>query len=86
MSDNITFNNTNNISKNINQYTTDVVNNYETNKASNLKKPYYNFIDDVVVSKHNTLYTNGSISVIKINKLINFYDNIYFTKKNRTYK
>ena len=31
----------NNISKNINQYNTDVVNNYKINKVSNLKNTYY---------------------------------------------
>ena len=36
-SDNRTLNNTSNISKNINQYTTDVVNNYKINKVPNLK-------------------------------------------------
>ena len=33
--DNITFNNTNNISKNINQYTTDIVNKHKIKKVSN---------------------------------------------------
>ena len=36
-SGNRTFNNTDNISKNRNQYATDVVNDYKTNKVSNLK-------------------------------------------------
>ena len=35
---NITFNNTNNISKNINQYATDVDDDFKTNKVSNLTK------------------------------------------------
>ena len=38
MYDNITFNNTNNISKHINQYTNDVVNNCKINKVSNIKR------------------------------------------------
>ena len=37
-SGNILFNNTNNISNIINQYTTDVVNKYTVNKVSTLKK------------------------------------------------
>ena len=68
-SDNRTFNNTNDISKNINQYTTDVVNNYKTNKVSNLKNSHYNFNDDVVIHKHNTMYTNGNTHVRPIRLL-----------------
>ena len=41
-SGNRTFNNTNNISQNINQCTTDV-HNYKTNKVSNLKNVLYVF-------------------------------------------
>ena len=37
MYDNITCNNTHAIANNINQYTSDVVNNYKTNKVPNLK-------------------------------------------------
>ena len=47
--DNIASNNTNDISKNMNQHTTDAVNNYKINKVSNLNEAYYNLIDDVVV-------------------------------------
>ena len=36
--DNRTFNNTNNIYKRINQYSTVINNNYEINKVSNVKK------------------------------------------------
>ena len=36
--DNITFNNTINLSEHINQYTTDVVDTYKTNTVSNLTK------------------------------------------------
>ena len=79
-SDNRTFNNTDNISKHINQYTTVVVSNYKTNKVSNLKKAYYMLIDDVI-NKHNTIYTNDNTNVAKINKLVNFNGNNYFTKK-----
>ena len=62
--DNIISNNTYNISKAINQYTTDVVNNYKINKASNLKKTLH-FIDDAVVNKHNAIYINDNINVTK---------------------
>ena len=78
---NRTFNNTNNISKATNQYTTDVVNNFKINKVSNLKKAYYKFIDNAVIYKHNTIYTNDNTNVIKMNKLVHFNDNHYFTKK-----
>ena len=39
--DNRTFNNTDSISKHINQHTTDIADNYKTNKASNLKNVLY---------------------------------------------
>ena len=42
---------------------------------------YCNFSDDVVVNKPNTIYMNGDINVTKINKLLNFMGNNYFTKK-----
>ena len=74
------FNNTNNVPKYINQYATDVVNTCEINKVSNLKKTCYSFIDDVVVNKHNTTYTNDDISVIN-NTLVNLNDNNYPQRK-----
>ena len=49
----------------INHYTTDVVNKYKINKVSNLKKTYYNCVDDVAIDKHNTIYTNDNINVTK---------------------
>ena len=61
--DNITFNDTNNISKHINQYTTDVANNYKISKVSNLKEIYHNYVDYVAINKHNTIYTNDNINV-----------------------
>ena len=81
MFDNTTFNNTNNISKHTNQYATDVVNNHKISKISYRRKTYYNFIDDAVLNKHNTIYTNVSINVTKISKLVNLNDHNYFTKK-----
>ena len=65
--------------KNINQYTTDVDKNYKTNKVPNLKKTYYNLIDDAAINKHNTIYTNDTRNVTKINKL-DFNGSNYFTK------
>ena len=49
--DNRTFNNTNNIYKNINQNTTEVVNTYKINKHLKLKKTYYDINDNVVIHK-----------------------------------
>ena len=72
---------THNTSKPTNQYTTDAFNNYKTNKVSNLKKSYYNFIDDVVINKHNTMHSNENTNVTEINKLFHFNDNNYFAKK-----
>ena len=80
-SDDIAFKNTSITSNSINQYTTDVADYYKTNKVSNLKKSYCNFIDDVVINKHDTIHINGNTNVSKINKLVNFHDNNYFTKK-----
>ena len=53
---NRTVNNTNNISNNLKQYTTDVVNAYKINKTSNIKKTCYNFIEDVVINQNNTIH------------------------------
>ena len=50
-SDNRTFNNTNNVSKNINQHNTEVVNTYKVNKHLNLKKTCYNINDNIVIHK-----------------------------------
>ena len=64
-----------------------LVNNYKTNKASTLKKTYYNLIDDVVINKQNTAYTNDNINVTEINKFVNVNANSYvFHKEHRTYK
>ena len=35
----------------------------------------------LLLIRHNTIYTNDNINVTKINKLVNFNDNSYFTKK-----
>ena len=66
-SDNRTFSNTNNTFKHINQYPTDVFNNYKMNKTHNVKKTYYNFTNDAAVNKHNTINTNDAYNVTKIN-------------------
>ena len=39
------------------------------------------FIDDAVVNKHNTLYTNDNINVTIINQLVMFSDSNHFTTK-----
>ena len=80
-SDNRTFNNTNNIYKNINQNTTEVVNTYKINKHLKLKKTYYNINDNVVIHKNNTIYTNDNRNVTKHNKLFNVTDNNYYAKE-----
>ena len=80
--DNRTFNNTNNIYKHINQYSTDINNNYKINKVSNVKKTYYNFTNDVLINKHNTINTDDTYNIIKNNNIFNLTDNNYYTKKN----
>ena len=64
----MTFNNTNNILKHINQYTTDVVNNYSINKVSNLKKKRIICVLMMPLLKNIIpyTYTNGDINVTKI--------------------
>ena len=39
------------------------------------------FTNDVVINKPNTINANDTYNVTKINKLVNFNDNNYFTKK-----
>ena len=51
------------------------------NNVSNQTKTYYNLIDDVVIKKHNTIYTNDNINATKINTLVSFHGNNSFTKK-----
>ena len=81
-SDNITFNNTNNIYKHMDQYSTDVFNTYKINKLHNVKKTYYNVTNDVVINEHNNINTNDTYNVTKIKKkFVNFNDSMYFTKK-----
>ena len=80
--DNRTFNNTNNIYKHINQYSTDINNNYKINKVSNVKKTYYNFNDDITLNKTSNNSYNDTYNISKNNNLFNITDNQYFTKKN----
>ena len=47
----------------------------------NVKEIYYNSTNDVAVNKHHTINTNGKHHVTKINKLVKFDDNSYFTTK-----
>ena len=44
-------------------------------------KKNYNFIDDVVINKHNTLYATYTYTITKNNNLTNITDNNYYTKK-----
>ena len=80
-SDNRTFNNTNNVHKHSNQYSTDVFNNYNVNKTHNVKKTYYNFNDDIASNKTSNNYSNDTYNIIKTNNTFNTTDNQYFTKK-----
>ena len=79
---NIIFNNTNNLTKHINNYGNDVTNNYKVHKVSHVKKTYYNFTNDVVINKHNTINTYDAYNITKNNNLFNTTDNDYYTKKN----
>ena len=47
--DNRTFNSTSNIFKHINQYSTDVFNNYKINKTHNVQETCYNYNNDVLL-------------------------------------
>ena len=80
--DNRTFNNTSNIHKHINQYSTDVFNNCKINKTHSVKQTYYNCTKGVVINKHNTINTNDTHNITNNNKLFNNTDNNYYTKKN----
>ena len=80
-SDNRIFNNTNDTYKHINQYSTDVFNNYKIYKTHNVKKTYYNFTNDAAINKHKTINANGTYNIRKTNNLWNTTDNQYFTKK-----
>ena len=73
--DNRVYNNTNNIYKHVNQYSTDVLNNCKINKTHNVKKTYVKFTNDVVINKHNTININDTYHVTKMNKLVYLYDN-----------
>ena len=79
-SDNRVFNNTNSKYKHMNQYSTDAFKNYKI-KRRNVKNAYYMFTNDVVINKHNTIDSNDAYNVTKMNKLVNFNDNTYSTKK-----
>ena len=80
--DNRTFNVLNNITKRINQYSTDINNNYKINKVSNVKKTYYNFNDDITLNKTSNNSYNDTYNITKNNNLFNITDNNYYTKKN----
>ena len=75
------FNNTNNITKHINNYSNDVTNNYKMNKIQNLKKTYHNFNDGITLSKTSNNYSNGTYTIINTNNTFNATDNNYYIKK-----
>ena len=77
----IIFKNTNNITKHINNYSNDVTNNYKVHEVPNVKKTYYNFTNDAVINKHNTINTDDTYNITKNNNLFNITDNNYYTKK-----
>ena len=78
---NITFNTTENISKHINKYSTDITNNYKIYGLNNVKITCYNFDDDIALNKTLNAYTNDTFNITENNKLFNTTDNHYFTKK-----
>ena len=82
--DSRTFNNTGHVYKHINQYSTDVFNNYKINKTHSVNKTYYNSNNDVFINKHNTINTNDTYNVTNNNSLYNVTDTNYYTKKNFT--
>ena len=51
------------------------------NKTHHVKNTYYKFTNDAAINKNNTFNANGTYNVTKRNKLVNFNDNNYFTKK-----
>ena len=78
---NRTFNDTSNIYTHINQYSTDVFNNYKINETHNVKKTYNKSNNDVFSNKHNTINTNDTYNIIKNNNLYHVTDNTYYTKQ-----
>ena len=52
--------------KHINQYSTDVFNSYKVNKTHNVKKTYFNSINDVVINRHNNINTNDTYNISKL--------------------
>ena len=83
--DNRIFNNTNDITKHINNYSNGATNNCKINKVQNLKKTYYNSQHGVFINKHNTINTNDTYNITKDNSY-NVIDNQYFTIKELQYK
>ena len=67
--DNRTFDNTENITKHINNYSTHVTNNYKIDKINNVTKTYYNFNDDITLNKTSNNYYNDTYNITKINSL-----------------
>ena len=78
---NIMFNSTNNMYKYINQYSTDVTDNYNSSKINNANKTYYNFNDNITLNKASNTYSNDTCNKIKTNNTFNTTGNKYCTKK-----
>ena len=75
------FNNTNNISKHIHNYSTDTTNNYKANKINKVKKTYYSFNDDITLNKTGNNYSNDTYNTTKKNNLFNMTDNNFLQRK-----
>ena len=56
--------------------------NHKINKTHNVKKTYYNFTNDAVNNKHNTINTNDTYNTTENNNLYNSTGNNYYSKKN----
>ena len=78
--DNRIFNNTNNITKHVNDHSNDVTNSHKVNKINNVKT-YCNFNDDITLNKTGNKYSNGTCNIIKTKNTFNTTDNQYFAKK-----
>ena len=55
--------------------------NYNIDKTHNVKKTYYNFNDDITLTKTSNSYSNGTYNIAKNNNLFNIADNNYYIEK-----
>ena len=81
---NIIVNNTDNITKHINNQDNDVTNNYQINKISNVRKTSYNFNDDVTLNKTSNKCSNDTYNLITTNNTFDTAAGQYFTKEINT--